>query len=356
MDSIFSKDSVVHFGAKAYQVLNEHLENSNYSRVFVIVDSNTHENCLSIFLSEVQIDSNNLEIIEFEAGEEHKTIETCYQIWLALSDLGADRKSLIINLGGGVVTDLGGFVACTFKRGISYVNVPTSLLAMVDASVGGKTGIDLGALKNQVGIISEGIMVLVDDQYLNTLPKEQMRSGLAEMLKHGLISDRNYWNTLRHLKELHSEDLLGLIHRSVQIKNSVVSQDPLEHGIRKSLNFGHTLGHAIESYHLENTNKNDLLHGEAIAIGMILEGFLSFKLNNLSESDLDEIKSHFNSTYQRISFEPEDIIAIKKLLVHDKKNSHGKIKFALLEELGKPKLDCTLEEGLIDEAFSFYQN
>jgi 3-dehydroquinate synthase len=297
-----------------------------------------------------------MEIIEFSPGEEHKTIDTCYQIWLALSELGGDRKCLIINLGGGVVTDLGGFVACTFKRGVDYINVPTSLLSMVDASVGGKTGVDLGALKNQIGVISNGKMVLIDVRYLETLEKEHMRSGWAEMLKHGLISDRLYWNKLRSNTNPKTEDLLNLIYESVKIKNEIVTLDPHENGLRKSLNFGHTLGHAIESYHLESEHKTTLLHGEAIAIGMVLEAFLSFKLYNLSQKDLANINDCMRSMYQHVQFDKKDIDAIVELLKHDKKNSHGEVKFALLEELGRPQIDCAVPQPLILEAFSYYEN
>jgi 3-dehydroquinate synthase len=355
MDAIHAENSVVHFGQKAYQELNAHLERINYSKVFIIVDTNTHENCLPRFLSQTNISSDDLEIIEFPAGEDQKTIETCYQIWMALSEIGADRKSLIINLGGGVVTDLGGFVACTFKRGIAYINVPTSLLAMVDASVGGKTGVDLGSLKNQVGVIANGEMVIIDHHFLETLPAEQMRSGLSEMLKHGLIADRLYWNNLKQINQLLADDLLKLIYESVLIKNNIVKTDPKEDGLRKSLNFGHTLGHAIESYHLESEHKKSLLHGEAIAIGMILEAYISKELLNLPQADLDDIKEHFMSVFPTETFNREDILEIINLLKHDKKNSHGIVKFALIESIGTPKLDCEVDELLIHKAFEYYQ-
>lgn len=354
MKSIVSKHSKVHFGTKGYAEINKYIQNKNYSQIFIIVDSNTHRHCLSTFLSKTLINEQNLEIIEFPPGEEFKTIDTCHQIWLALSELEADRKSLVINLGGGVVTDLGGFVACTFKRGIEYINVPTSLLAMVDASVGGKTGIDLGSLKNLVGIIANSLMVLIDTDFLDSLPQEHMKSGLAEMLKHGLIANRDYWNKLKSLNELNWNDLEQLIFESIVIKNTIVTEDPKENGIRKSLNFGHTLGHAIESYQLESNNKTTLLHGEAIAIGMVLEAFLSYKLNNLDKSDLWEIKNHIASIYGPVTFNEIDISLICNLMRHDKKNSHGQIKFALLERLGEPKLDCIANPQAIKEAFTYY--
>ncbi len=302
-----SIDSYIHFGNEAYRQLNNHLRLSNFSKVIVIVDSNTHHHCLPLFLNEAAIDSEQLEVLEFPPGEEHKNIKTCHQIWLDLSEMGADRKCLIINLGGGVVTDLGGFVACTYKRGVEYINVPTSLLSMVDASVGGKTGIDLGTLKNQIGVISNGEMVLIDIPYLETLPTEHIRSGWAEMLKHGLISSRNYWNKLKNVHDISWSNYEQLIKESIQIKNLIVKEDPEEKNIRKALNFGHTLGHAIESYHLETHGKQKLLHGEAIAIGMILESYLSNQLNDLSEDDLQDIKNRINAHYPNVVFMDRDI-------------------------------------------------
>ncbi|MDT0558719.1 3-dehydroquinate synthase [Ichthyenterobacterium sp. W332] len=354
MNSILAKDCEIHFNIKAYEVLKTHLAEKNYSKVVVIVDENTHQSCLPLFLSRVESDIV-FDIIEIEAGEMSKTIDTCTSVWEALSDLGFDRKSLIINLGGGVVTDLGGFVACTFKRGINYINIPTSLLAMVDASVGGKTGVDLGVIKNQIGVIATGEMVIIDTEFLATLPQNHLRSGLAEMLKHGLIADRKYWDTLSDLSQLHIEDLEQLIYESVIIKNNIVNSDPNEDGVRKYLNFGHTLGHAIESYFLDYDAKEELLHGEAVAIGMILESYLSYKLLDLSKEDLATIKTNIQNLYGKISIDEDDYEHIIELLKFDKKNSHGVINFVLLEAIGKPKYDCQAENALIIEAFEYYK-
>ena len=353
MKSIQSTSYSIHFNDKCYSELNAYLKTSNFSKVFIIVDSNTHTHCLPKFLSNITYDIA-FEIIEMEAGEINKTLETCTQIWHSLSDLDGDRKSLIINLGGGVVTDLGGFVASTFKRGIHFVNVPTSLLSMVDASVGGKTGVDLGTIKNQIGVINFSDMVLVDSSFLDTLPAEEMRSGLAEMLKHGLIKDANYWNRLCNLKALDISELEGLIHESITIKNEVVKRDPTEQGERKQLNFGHTLGHAIESYCLDNENLQTLLHGEAIAAGMIMEGYLSTKTCGLSQDALSEIKNTFKTIYGSVVFSENDKSSIVELLKYDKKNSHGQIKYALLESIGSCKVDVIVDENLIDEAFEYY--
>ncbi len=353
MQAIKSKDSIVYFQNEGYTALNTYLQKAQHSKIFVLVDTNTHEHCLAPFLGKIEGDYD-IEVIEIEAGEINKNIDTCSGVWNALSELGADRKSLLINVGGGVVTDLGGFVACTFKRGINYINVPTSLLAMVDASVGGKTGVDLGNLKNMVGVISESEMVLVDTEYLETLPGNQMRSGLAEMLKHGLIKDAEYWKQLSNLAAHTQDALLGLIHASVVIKNEIVLVDPTEQNIRKFLNFGHTLGHAIESYFLTNDNKPELLHGEAIAVGMILEAYLSKDLLGLSEEELAEIKKVFLATFPKIEILEEDYQEIIKLMIFDKKNTNGNINFVLLNKIGEAKIDCIVPDALILESFAYY--
>lgn len=355
MTSITTNSYAVHFNETGYKELNNYLKNNHFSKLFIIVDTNTHVHCLPRFISKLETDLT-CEIIEIDAGEAHKNIDTCVGVWNALSELGADRKSLIINVGGGVVTDLGGFVACTFKRGLKYINVPTSLLSMVDASVGGKTGIDLGPLKNQVGVISSGDMVIVDTGFLDTLPQNHLKSGLAEMLKHGLIYARAYWNKFLNLNTLTLDDLDALIHQSVEIKNHIVTEDPNEHGLRKTLNFGHTLGHAIESYFLSQTDKEELLHGEAIAIGMIMEAYISSDLLGFPKDDLKTIKETFLKIFKRVTIEASDHNAIIDLLKYDKKNEHGNINFVLLERIGMPKIDCLVENELLIKAFDYYRS
>lgn len=354
MKSIQTESHTIHFNTAAYNKLNTYLSEANISGIFIIADTNTHQHCVPHFLSKVATDLP-IEIIEIEAGEAHKNIDTCVQVWAALSELGADRKSLVINVGGGVVTDLGGFVACTFKRGIAYINVPTSLLAMVDASVGGKTGVDLGALKNQIGVIDTGEMVLIDTSFLKTLPQSELRSGLAEMLKHGLVFNLEYWQTLSDLSQLDWSDLDGLIHESVVIKHNIVEQDPYERGLRKTLNFGHTLGHAIESYFLSQPEKTPLLHGEAVAIGMVLECYISNKLLNFPKTDLDAIATAIDKIYGKVEILPADHTPIIDLLKYDKKNEHGNINFVLLKAIGSPEIDCKVPNDLIIEAFNYYK-
>lgn len=353
LESIETEFYNVHFNTNCYTMLNSYLNAHNFSKVFILVDSNTHEHCLSKFMSRITVEAT-FEIIEIPTGETHKTIDTCLGVWNALSELDADRKSIMLNLGGGVVTDLGGFVASTFKRGIKYINIPTSLLAMVDASVGGKTGVDLGSLKNQIGVINSGDMVLIDTSFLDSLPQAHLKSGLAEMLKHGLIYDSTYFETLTHLSNLTLDDLDRLIYDSVCIKKAIVTKDPTEEGIRKHLNFGHTLGHAIESYCLESETKTELLHGEAIAIGMILECYISSKLLNFPKADLTTITEAFLAIYKPVHFNTEDYEPIIELLKYDKKNEHGNINFVLLEAIGQPKIDCLVPNAIIIEAFNFY--
>ncbi|MBQ0769968.1 MAG: 3-dehydroquinate synthase [Bizionia sp.] len=354
MNSITTQDYTINFNTESYNHLNDFLKNTNYSKLFFLVDTNTHNYCLPRFLSQINTEKE-IEIIEIEAGETHKNIETCSGVWSALSELNADRKSLLINVGGGVVTDLGGFVASTFKRGIDFINVPTSLLAMVDASIGGKTGVDLGSLKNQIGVINTPKMVLVDTHFLDTLPQLELRSGLAEMLKHGLIHNDLYWSKLNNLSKLKLEDLDGLIYESIIIKKDIVEQDPNENNLRKTLNFGHTIGHAIESYYLSHEDKPSLLHGEAIAVGMILATYISTKMIGFPEAKNTEIKSKIKSIYGHVDIPESDYTSIIELLKYDKKNDHGNINFVLLEDIGKPEIDCKVDNELIIKAFNFYR-
>lgn len=353
MQTITATQYSVYFDLEGYETLAELLIPSRYSKIFILVDENTSQYCLPHLLNNLATEIE-IEIIELEVGEIHKNIETCTEVWGALSELGGDRKSVLINLGGGVISDLGGFVACTFKRGIDFINIPTTLLSMVDASIGGKNGVDLGNLKNQIGIIREPKAVIVDTQFLNTLPQNEMRSGLAEMLKHGLIFDKKYWDKFKDLKDLHTEDLNQLIHQSIQIKNTIVCEDLTENGIRKSLNFGHTLGHAIESYFLENDAKTTLLHGEAIAVGMILESYISREKNLLTNEEYQEIKYIINDIFEKIEFTPFDIEKIIELLIFDKKNEFGKVQFALLNGIGKIKINQESDNTLIYKAFEDY--
>ena len=355
MQPIIAATYEIVFNTSGYQKLNALIQANTYTKIFIIVDSNTQEHCLPSLLSMLEA-MVAIEIIEIEPGETHKTIETCSGVWDALAVLDADRKGLIINLGGGVVTDLGGFVASTFKRGMDFINIPTSLLSIVDASVGGKTGVDLGTLKNLIGIINNPQLVVIDTGFLATLPKNEMRSGLAEMYKHGLIANQEYWEQLSDLTTMTTDDLNQLIYDSIIIKNNVVLEDPTEQNIRKTLNYGHTLGHAIESYCLSNSQKQTLLHGEAIAIGMILESFLSNRQTGLPQEQLENISAVFSNMYDHIPFTQEDIDQVIELLKYDKKNMNGKVNFVLLKEIGIGIIDQEIPNDLIYEAFDYYSN
>ncbi|MEO1013207.1 MAG: 3-dehydroquinate synthase [Bacteroidota bacterium] len=352
MQSIITSSFAVHFNQNAYDSLNEYLAAKKYSKVFLLVDENTKELCLPYFQKNLSQDIG-FEVLEMASGENNKNIQSCMHVWKALSVHDADRKSLLINLGGGVLTDLGGFVASTFKRGIDFINVPTTLLAMVDASVGGKTGVDLGPLKNQIGVINQPQMVLIITSFLKTLEERQLQSGFAEMLKHGLIRSGEYWEHLKSMSDF--DDMDNHIYTSVEIKNAVVLQDPTEQNQRKILNFGHTLGHAIESYFLDSTEHKTLLHGEAIAIGMIMEAYLALRLTGLSPMETNEIKTVFLSRYIKPDFSEHDMDGILQLLKFDKKNSHGNINFVLLKSIGEPVIDVRVPNHLFRDAFAYFK-
>lgn len=355
MKSIAANGYDIRFGADAYTSLNRHIRENRYSVIFVLADSNSNEYCLPHFLPQLETELG-IEIIEFEAGEPIKTIDSCIEIWNVLTELGADRKSLVLNVGGGVVTDMGGFVAATFKRGIPFINIPTTLLAMVDASIGGKTGVDLGPLKNQVGVIAIPQMVVIDPDFLQTLPQREMLSGLAEMLKHGLIRDKGYWEQFLDLKNLDSADLGALIHRSIEIKNAVVLQDPTEDGIRKALNFGHTIGHALEGFYLEHPEKPILLHGEAVAAGMLMESHISMTEGLLSADEYFQIRYLIKELYEDIAIGESDLERISALMAHDKKNEYGRTSFTLLKGIGQVEINQYIENESIEKAFRAYQS
>lgn len=352
MKTIQAKDYPVVFKENSYAQLRKLIAEKNYSKFFVMVDENTLEHCYKKFLKKLNVDLG-FQLIKIKSGEIHKNLETCIEVWNRITDLGGDRKSLLITLGGGVITDLGGFVASCFKRGIDFVNIPTTLLSMVDASVGGKTGVDLGVLKNQIGLFANPKMVLVDDEYLETLSKRELKSGAAEIIKYGLTYDIELFNEISGNKLL---NIKNLIHRSIAIKNEVVLEDPKEKYLRKILNFGHTIGHAIESYYLESENKESLTHGEAIAIGMVCESYISSKLFNLSEENVTKVKKTILSIYTKVIIEETDFPSIISLLKHDKKNVNGQINFVLLNDFEDYKIDCKVPEELLIKSLEFYNS
>jgi 3-dehydroquinate synthase len=319
------------------------------SKKIILVDENTHDFCLDKLLTNFE-DLKDAEIILLPAGEENKVLEICFQVWESLSEFQISRKDLIINLGGGVVTDMGGFIASIYKRGIDFINIPTTLLAMVDASVGGKTGVDLGKYKNQLGVFSNPAEIYCDISFLETLEQDEIKNGFAEMLKHGLISDKNHWESLKNC----SWDKLNLelIYNSVSIKNEIVLKDPKERNLRKLLNFGHTFGHAFEGFHLHE--KNQIKHGHAVAIGILCESYLSYKKSGLSDQSFEEIKQFILSIYPLIEIKPTNFEDLINLMQQDKKNEKNKILCVLLNEIGKASLDFEISSDEIHEVLTWY--
>jgi len=304
---------------------NSYLKNTNYSKYFVLVDENTAAHCLPILQNEIK--DVELNIIEIKSGEQHKNFETLQYIIQQLITHQADRKALLINLGGGVICDMGAFAASIYKRGIHFIQLPTTLLAMVDASVGGKTGINFNSYKNQVGTFTNPKLVYANSNFLKTLPKRQLKNGLAEMLKHGFLSGNLLSSEMVNDALAINSELQNHVFQSVNFKNEIVTLDFNEKADRKQLNYGHTIGHAIESYSLKNDGVQALLHGEAIATGFIIEALLSAKKYN------------------------DDLI---ELMLHDKKNNANNIQFALLEKIGQPVWDVSISEQEIKNAFNLY--
>lgn len=334
-----------------FESLHHLLKERNYSKVFILTDENTGEHCLFHFLANMPADFA-YDLIEVDPGEENKNIDFCIGIWKMLLDFDADRNSLLINLGGGVVTDMGGFAASTYKRGIDFIQIPTTLLSQVDASIGGKTGIDLDTVKNIIGTFTQPQAVFIAVDFLKTLNKRQLISGFAEMIKHAFIFDVDYFQELKTFD--FDQPSVAIIHRSVQIKNEVVTQDPKEKGLRKILNFGHTIGHAVETYSLDH-DKHSLLHGEAIAVGMICEAYLSHRYNALSAEELQEVVASVRKTFPDYSLKTKTFPRLLEIMKNDKKNLDGKIGFSLLESIGSCSYNHYLEEDKIIEALNYYQ-
>lgn len=351
MEALKNNDHFIHFES-GLAPLNDILAAKNYSKVFVFANSTTSEICMPVFRDFLP-DLDNFDIIETDPGEENKNIDFCIGIWKTLLDFEADRKCLMINLGGGVITDMGGFVASTYKRGIDFINIPTTLLSQVDASVGGKTGIDIDNVKNMVGTFSLPQAVFIENAFLQTLPQREMLSGFAEMIKHGLIADANYYKDLKNTD--YTKISAEAIYHSVKIKNEVVLADPFEKGLRKILNYGHTIGHAVEGYALVN-DKKPLTHGEAIAIGMICEAYLSAKYCNLSQDELAEISSYILSLYPKYHIKPKSFDNLLALMQSDKKNEDGFIMFSLLDQIGKCVFNCKVTKEDIFNSLNYYNS
>jgi 3-dehydroquinate synthase len=328
--------------------LQQVISKKNYSKVVVLVDSNTRKACYPKLNSEL----SGRHAIEISAGEEHKNLATCEQVWQQLTALNIDRKGLLIVLGGGVPGDLGGFCASTYKRGIDFILLPTTLLSQVDASVGGKLGVDFQGFKNHIGVFQEPVATIIDTAFLETLSQAELRSGFAEVIKHCLLSDKAMWDVIRK-KKLNEQDWNELVAHSVAFKARVTQADPKESGLRKILNFGHTVGHAIESYFLNTPNR--LLHGEAIAIGMIAESWIAQQKGLLSSEELLQIQSFILSIFGKVKL-PNDKSGIITIALQDKKNVGDKILIAVPKGIGDHVWDVAVSEQDFSLALGFYES
>lgn len=310
-------------------------------RKVIIVDENTQKHCLDYVITQFEVLSN-AEIIVIPPGETSKEMGVCMQVWESLSEYKINRNDVIINIGGGMITDLGGFIAALYKRGIDFINVPTSLLAMVDASVGGKTGIDLNGYKNQIGCFANPQLIVCDPIFLRTLPDEEFYAGKAEILKHGLIDSKVSWDQFKEiLPENLSEELLF---KAVAVKNKIVLEDPKEKGNRKKLNLGHTIGHALEGYFLNTSPKP---HGYFVAWGLLTEADLAHKENVLNNKHFYEIEQVIKKNYSPLKLEEEAYEKIYQLMINDKKNEGSTINFNLIKGIGDIEINHTFDKNQI---------
>jgi len=333
-----------------FEELKSFLAINQYTKKIVLVDENTKQYCLPILEKNISIDV----IIEIKSGEENKNITTCELIWKALIDETVDRNAVFINLGGGVIGDMGGFAASCYKRGIDFIQIPTTVLSQVDSSIGGKLGIDFKYGKNLIGLFQNPVLVFIYNDFLKTLEKRQYINGFAEILKHALIFNSTQWEQLKEI-DIFNDDISALMYQSLLIKKNVVEEDPKEKGLRKILNFGHTIGHAIEAYSIEHT-AHPLLHGEAIAIGMIAEAYLSHQKTDLSENELADIVQLILQYFPKQDIASYPIENIIQLMLMDKKNKGNDIQAALLTSIGACAYNISIDEEDIIDGINFYIN
>ncbi len=346
-------NSIIEFGSITDSSFDKLLNSSySHSKIVIMVDENTHEYCLEYLITSFEV-LKEAEVMLLPAGEQNKVMEVCFQVWEAMSEYQIGRKDLVVNLGGGVVTDMGGFIASVFKRGVDFINIPTSLLGMVDASIGGKTGIDIGSYKNQLGTITQPVAVFIDPLFLSTLPQEEILNGYSEMLKHTLITNKNKFIELTNIGGF--EDLLkiDLIEQSVKIKNEIVLLDPFEKGIRKVLNFGHTIGHAIEGYML---SIDPIPHGLAVAAGMLVESYISYKRGILAKEEFVLIEQEILSRFPKIEIQKNALKEIIQLCFQDKKNEANKVSCTLINGIGNPLFDQFLMINDIENGLKYYRD
>ena len=327
-------------------VLNEQYANS---RIVIMVDENTHDCCLEYLITSFD-QLAEAEVMLLPVGEENKVMEVCFQVWEALTEYGIGRDDLIINLGGGVVTDMGGFIAAVYKRGVDFIHIPTTLLGMVDASIGGKTGIDLGNYKNQLGVFKEPVKIYTDAGFLNSLPDQEVLNGFAEMLKHALITSADLWLDLKTISSIDEMKDLSRIKTSQAIKCNAVLLDPLDKGQRKNLNFGHTVGHAIEGFYLDSLG---LSHGHCVALGIHVESYISFAKGFLSEEELKEISETIRFWFEVPEFDSSAFDSIVQLMKNDKKNLANKILGCALKGVGNCMWDVEYTHSEIKDGLEY---
>lgn len=339
----------IKFSNEPVSDIRDFISNKKYSRIFVLTDDNTLKYCYPLIKDSLPPH----EVTSVMSGEEHKNLQTCSAIWEKMTSYQMDRHSLMLILGGGVLGDMGGFCAATYKRGIDFMLIPTTLLSQVDSSIGGKLGIDFNNYKNHIGVFQIPACTLLYSGFLKTLPETELRSGFAEIIKHVIISDEAMWKKIKG-KSLHEQDWDELIRHSVEFKASVTKEDPKEKGLRKILNTGHTIGHAIETFLLSNDRK--VTHGEAIAAGMIAENFISSKQGMLSSEVRKEIEKLIISIYGKLKLHADEFSKIALLTLQDKKNKENKVLSVLLESIGKPRWDCEITLPSIEESLSYYES
>jgi 3-dehydroquinate synthase len=331
----------------------------DYTGSAILADEHTRRHCLPLLAARLPAAAP---VIEIPAGEAHKNLETCQYVWQEMLRLGLDRRGLLVCLGGGVAGDLGGFCAATYLRGISFAQVPTSLLAMADSSIGGKVGIDFKHVKNIIGVFSDPAAVFIHPEFLKTLPPAELYSGFAEIFKHALIADAGLWKQLVCLEDIGRADWLSFLPASLRVKQRIVEADPHERGLRKALNFGHTIGHAVESLSLQRVAESErepsveaLRHGEAVALGIICESWLSWKCSTLSEADLSEITGFVLRFYKPFPIPDNDFPQLLDLMRKDKKNIRGRINFSLLPGIGDVATDQYCGEDLVLDSLRYYR-
>lgn len=345
------------------QSLSKAIGECPHDKLFVLCDTTTQQKCLPL-VADMEC-MKSAQSIVIGATDSHKNLDSLSHVWTELQRMGATRHSLMVNLGGGMVTDLGGFAASTFKRGISYINVPTTLLSMVDASVGGKTGINFGGLKNEIGVFNNARTVILDTVFLATMDRENILSGFAEMLKHGLISNEQTWAELLRMGSgvwnVETASFADMLARNVAVKQRIVTEDPTEQGLRKALNLGHTIGHAFESLALlrsqktSNTPSEPLLHGYAVAYGLVAELYLCCVKTGFPQDKMRQTVSFIREHYGRMAITCDDYPQLVELMHHDKKNVGRNINFTLLGDIGDIRINQTATEEEIKEALDFYR-